>query len=248
MSSRPQTVSEVLCREVGAKHPDGALQQIRMMKRVLRSHYRIQRQLERFDIHGLGDAVNHIAALRTRVESLLARQTQQAKANVEAADAALDTLADARERLRKKARSREDIEDIDEDTDDVPAPSTSNLEIVDEVQAQLDELRLELWMERDTEATDAHTEAYGDAPSGTHAADPLTQLAGRLRSTTQENDTLQEENRRLQNEVATLTQDNQDLQSRNRTLRRRLREHQVRLQALTDRFHSFDAVEAQEPA
>mgnify|MGYP006269309261 FL=1 len=240
MSSRPQTVSEVLCREVGAKHPDGALQQIRMMKRVLRSHYRIQKQLERYDIHGLGDAVNHVAALRTRVESLVERQKKQARANVAAADEALHALDNARARLRAKAKSADEI-------DDVPAP-TSDLAIVDAVQAQLDELRLELWMERDEEATDAHTDAYGDAPAGTDASDPLAQLAERMRSTKEEKEAVQEENDHLREQVTSLTQENHELQSRNTSLRRRLRSHRMRLQALTDRFCDFDAVEVQQEA
>lgn len=126
MSSRPQTVSEVLCNEVGANHPDGALQQIRTMKRVLRSHYRAQRRLEAFGVNGVGDSVTHITALRSRIDTLRDDHKRRARANVAAADAALDTLEEARQRLRDKARSWNDLVDAVPPPDAAETPSASH--------------------------------------------------------------------------------------------------------------------------
>jgi FtsZ-binding cell division protein ZapB len=125
MSSRPQTVSEVLCNEVGANHPDGALQQIRTMKRVLRSHYRAQRRLEAFGVNGVGDSVTHITALRSRIDTLRDDHKRRARANVAAADEALDTLEAARQRLRDKARSWNDLVDAAPPPDAAETPSAS---------------------------------------------------------------------------------------------------------------------------
>ncbi|PSQ96179.1 MAG: hypothetical protein BRD55_07910 [Bacteroidetes bacterium SW_9_63_38] len=47
----------MLCREVGAQHPDGALKQIRTMKRLLRSHYRVKQRLEDYGVESLEEAV-----------------------------------------------------------------------------------------------------------------------------------------------------------------------------------------------
>lgn len=90
--SRPQTVSEVLCREVGAAHPDGALKQIRTMKRLLRSHYVAQRRLERYGVSGVSEALETIEALRTEVRRLKAERRNAARAAAHDLRDALDAV------------------------------------------------------------------------------------------------------------------------------------------------------------
>jgi hypothetical protein len=99
----PRTILEVLCREVGAAHPDGALKQIRSMKRLLRSHYHNQQRLQRWGLDGLGDAVREVKRLQTTVRDVRTTQRQRAAANVAALDDALEVLESARQQLRERA-------------------------------------------------------------------------------------------------------------------------------------------------
>jgi chromosome segregation ATPase len=190
----PRTILEVLCREVGAAHPDGALKQIRTMKRLLRSHYHNQKRLQRWGIDGLSEAVEHVKALQGEVRSLRNAQRKRAAANVAALDEALSVIETARHRLRKRAAE--------------PAPPSGNgqaehaptngqaahgsgtngsspygsrahgtdaqatvdvdavLDVIGEVESELDEMRLELWALSGDEAED---DAGGEPGPGTEA-------------------------------------------------------------------------------
>jgi len=247
---RPQNVTDVLCRELGAAHPDGALRQIRTMKRVLRTHYLAQKRLERYGVDSTMDAACHIATLREEVDAERSAREAQARANVRTLDAALEVLHRAQGRLHELARSRSTCEggadataapdagavntktanDSDritleglrrrfvegtgpdpthtsapkaqatsehspqpETTDDLTAaPGIAALEAFDTVVSELDELRLELWVE----AGQPDPESSSTATSGIN--DLLDQIQDDVESLANENEMLRRECRRLE--------------------------------------------------
>jgi len=205
----PRSVTEILCREVGAAHPDGALKQIRTMKRLLRDHYRVQQRLERYGVEDLSDAVSRIATLSRQLEAYRAQERRQAERRISAIEsliARVDALWSSPAAPAGASSS--------EDARPAPAPSDEDgtssllsgiLELVGALRTELDELRLELW---------AH-EADDDVPpsnAGETAADLLARVedalqdaedtVDRLRST---NEALQTRNDRLEAKVERLT-------------------------------------------
>lgn len=245
---RPQNVTDVLCRELGAAHPDGALRQIRTMKRVLRTHYLAQKRLERYGVGSTMDAAGHIATLREQIDAERSAREAQARANVRTLDAALEVLHRAQDRLHELARRRTPdqgdadagrtgtqkttaaddsgritLDDLrrrfvgDPRTDgrasnadaqnadvrgehDTPpdassdldaAPGIAALEAFDTVVSELDELRLELWVE----AGEPDPEASSTATSGVN--DLLDRIQDDVESLTNENEMLRRECRRL---------------------------------------------------
>lgn len=215
VNRRPQNVTEVLCRELGAGHPDGALRQIRTMKRVLRTHYQAQKRLERFGVDSSMEAAGRLADLREQLAEEREARRRQAQANVDTLDAALDVLRDARKRLDDLARAPEPAsnapaakasatETASPQTSSSPAPSAKGdtdrvaaLDAFDTVTNQLDELRLELWVE-----------AGEPDPDESDAADGVTSLLDRLQADMAR---LSNENRRLRREVSHLRRQQEEL-------------------------------------
>jgi chromosome segregation ATPase len=259
---RPQNVTDVLCRELGAAHPDGALRQIRTMKRVLRTHYLAQKRLERYGVDSTMDAAGHIARLREHIDAERSAREAQARANVQTLDAALQVLHRAKDRLQELARTRkpdsgeaareapatdtdarttdaaEDsaritLDDLrrrfvaDTGTDTAPnssahaqkrggqgaaefdtspeaardldaAAGIAALEAFDTVVSELDELRLELWVE----AGEPDPEQSSTATSGIN--DLLDRVQDDVESLMNENKMLRRECRRLQQRQSTM--------------------------------------------
>lgn len=226
---RPQNVTEVLCRELGAAHPDGALRQIRTMKRVLRTHYVAQKRLERYGVDSSMNAASKIESLRSQLDAVQSAREARARANVETLDAALDVLQQARSRLRDLARTPEATQDSNPGTNpdakdrhaqsgdgstpdggttsDYAAPPGSEhpetsretgdaspdlatLEAFDTVVSELDELRLELWVEAGEPDPEEN-----EATSGINRL--LDRLQNELESVSAENEKLRAECRRL---------------------------------------------------
>jgi len=283
MQQRPQNVTDVLCREVGASHPDGALRQIRTMKRVLRMHYRSQKKLERFGVDDCMEAVACISDLRGLLRKARSLHRKQAQANIQTVDEAIALLRESMQQLRDSARpaealphpesaslpdvsppdvspgrsddttpgdatpadavqsdaatpaapspiQAEDVEhrvqsrngtaDADVGTGDVAAvadASLSTLDAFESVAAQLDELRLELWIE--TGSAEAREHDPSPVEDTFSDADPiLDQVEEMMQS-------LMEQNRSLR-------QSCQSLQARNHHLSARLQRCQRRIDNL----------------
>jgi len=189
----PRTILEVLCREVGAAHPDGALKQIRTMKRLLRSHYHNQQRLQRWGIDGLGEAVQKLQEMREEVDTLRTAQRQRAEANIEALDEALSVLASARRRLHERASQSASSAQTGETPDASPPETASStpigrdvdtaLRAVQAVRGELDEMRMELWAVDPDPALDAGSpseDADGSSVPGAAAEALLDRLAGWL--------------------------------------------------------------------
>jgi len=189
----PRTILEVLCREVGAAHPDGALKQIRTMKRLLRSHYHNQQRLQRWGIDGLGEAVQKLQEMREEVDTLRTAQRQRAEANIEALDEALSVLASARRRLHERASQSASSSQTGETPDASPPETASStpigrdvdtaLRAVQAVRGELDEMRMELWAVDPDPALDAGSpseDADGSSVPGAAAEALLDRLAGWL--------------------------------------------------------------------
>ena len=153
----PRTILEVLCREVGAAHPDGALKQIRTMKRLLRSHYHNQQRLQRWGLDGLSDAVQKLHDMREEIDALRTARRRRAEANVAALDEALSVLESARRRLKERAsqslppetEGRTDASSPVSDASAGPGLPEDDLDTalraVRAVRGELDEMRMELW-------------------------------------------------------------------------------------------------------
>lgn len=215
VNRRPQNVTEVLCRELGAGHPDGALRQIRTMKRVLRTHYQAQKRLERFGVDSSMEAAGRLADLREQLAEEREVRRRQAQANVDTLDAALDVLRDARKRLDNLARApapasntlasnNNATETASSQTSSGPARAAKGdtdrvaaLDAFDTVTNQLDELRLELWVE-----------AGEPDPDESDAADGVSCLLDRLQADMAR---LSSENRRLHREVSHLRRQQAEL-------------------------------------
>lgn len=214
---RPQNVTEVLCRELGAAHPDGALRQIRTMKRVLRTHYAAQKRLERYGVDSSMNAASKIESLRSQLTAVQSAREARARANVETLDAALDVLQRARTRLRALARTPDPRPDAN-NTNGPSTPSSTTcpatpadpensrnrddtgetsadlaaLDAFDTVVSELDELRLELWVE-----------AGEPDPEANEATSGINRLLDRLQK---ELEAVSEENERLRSECQRLRQ------------------------------------------
>jgi hypothetical protein len=212
-------VTEVLCREVGAAHPDGALRQIRTMKRLLRDHYRVQQRLERYGVESLDDAVGRIAALSRQLAAHRARERRQAERRL----SAIESLIARVDALGASATPSPEASVADAPASEAPAseapaseapdgpaqkdaapPLPDALQLVEALHTELSELRLELWAH---EADDAPASDAGET-----AADLLARLddalhdaeatVERLRSA---NDALRARNDRLAEQVERLT-------------------------------------------
>ena len=251
MASPPQTVSDVLCREVGARHPDGALQQIRTMKRVLRSHYRAQKRLEAFGVNGVTEAVTHLTALRARIDALKAQQKKQAQAHVDAADEALQALQTARETLRANARSWDEVSEASSAASSSAASiartTGSDLEVVDAVRTEIDELRLELWAERtDTDSSDPSSDASFDASFDASSATSAAQASPKAATTSvtdSDDNPSPRANRALDALAArmqTLRHQRDELRTNNRALRSETATLQDENQRLRSRIQSVE--------
>lgn len=205
----PRSVTAVLCREVGAQHPDGALKQIRTMKRLLRSHYRVKQRLESYGVESLEEAVSHIATLTQRLERTRQRRREQAQRRLTVIEALLDKMEVLRG--QETAPSGSDSPTASEQSS---LPLQEALDLVDALSTELDELRLELWL-HDSEDSGSQEE---DASPGASAAEILErldsvlqeagQMVHRLR---QDRTALREKNTRLQRKVERL-QDTVDQQ------------------------------------
>jgi hypothetical protein len=178
----PRTILEVLCREVGAAHPDGALKQIRTMKRLLRSHYHNQQRLQRWGLDGLSDAVQKLHDMREKIDALRTARRRRAEANVAALDEALSVLESARRRLKERAAEPLPAETGRADASATAADASNGLpqddvdtalRAVRAVRGELDEMRMELWAvetngHRSSDASEENTSvknASGDGPS-----------------------------------------------------------------------------------
>jgi cysteinyl-tRNA synthetase len=206
-SSPPRSVADVLCRELGARHPDGALKQIRTMKRLLRSHYRVQQRLEEYGVESLDEAVSHIASLTQQLETARKQQRERARRRL----TVIETLLDKMDLLRAAPTSTS-ARDESSAPDDAPSLSEA-LDLVEALAAALDELRLELWLHQPEDAS--------SPPPGAQAEPLLDRLTDALQQTQQLVDRLQRdrtalrsENERLRQKVKRLQQTVQDQQSR----------------------------------
>jgi DNA repair exonuclease SbcCD ATPase subunit len=205
----PRTVSAVLCREVGAQHPDGALKQIRTMKRLLRSHYRVKQRLEDYGVESLEEAVSHIATLTRRLERTRQRQRERARRRLTVIEALLDKMDGLRSQATGPAApdtAPNTAPDTAPDTapaGEAPPPLKEALDLVEALSAELNELRLELWLQ---ESADAAEEASGSAAAALldrldEALTDTTQLLDRLR---RDRRALREQNTQLQRTVERL--------------------------------------------
>lgn len=183
----PRTILEVLCREVGAAHPDGALKQIRTMKRLLRSHYHNQQRLQRWGLDGLSDAVQRLHDMREEIDALRTARRRRAEANVAALDEALSVLESARRRLKERASQplpteTEGRTDASSRAPDAAAGSglpaddlDTALRAVQAVRGELDEMRMELWAVE----TSGHRSSGASASDASgESSDPTTPIPG----------------------------------------------------------------------
>lgn len=202
----PRSVTDVLCREVGAHHPDGALKQIRTMKRLLRSHYRVQQRLEEYGVERLGDAVSHIADLTQRLDAARTRQRQRARRRL----TVIETLLEKVDLLRTSASAEAPP------AGSAGAPLSDALGLVEALTAELNELRLELWLHRagpdDSGASDSPaTQARALLDRLTDALDAAQQVVSHLQ---EDRAALRAENDRLREEVTRLRHAVEKQQSR----------------------------------
>lgn len=185
----PQQVTKVLCREVGASHPDGALKQIRTMKRLLRAHYRVKQRLERYGVDSLSDAVPHIADLHRTVRQYREQQRENALARMDV----LDDLMEAVDSMRRRLHGRSGGEAHSSQEESPPSHPDAALqeakELVAALEQILDEIRLELWLHDSYDAD--------SAPVASTANDLLDRLADRIDTAADVHDHLETENERL---------------------------------------------------
>jgi len=195
----PRTVSAVLCREVGAQHPDGALKQIRTMKRLLRSHYRVKQRLEDYGVESLEDAVSHIATLTQRLERIRRRQRERAQRRLTVIEALLDKM----DLLRSGTAGADEAPTPP--NEESPLPLQKALDLVDALSTELNELRLELWLQQtdDAETDESSADALLDQLGSllTETSEMVNRLRREQRALRRENDQLQQEVTRLQETV-----------------------------------------------
>ncbi len=209
-ASRARSIADVLCREVGARHPDGALKQIRTMKRLLRAHYRVQQRLEAHGVDRLEDAVSRIAALTRQVEQLRIQQRRQARRRLTIIESLLDRMDAVRTPPDSSPENAPD-----------GTPIQEALDLVDALTTELDELRLELWIYRSDDPT------ASDPDAGTTATDLLSRLDEALQNA---RDTA----RRLHRERVALQDENERLRRETERLRATVDEQQRRIQQLEE--------------
>lgn len=212
----PRTVSAVLCREVGAQHPDGALKQIRTMKRLLRSHYRVKQRLEDYGVESLEDAVSHIATLTQRLERTRQRQRERARRRLTVIEALLDKM----ELVRTQSIGPTDAPPSSSEapiSEPEPSPLQEALDLVEALSSELNELRLELWLHQSEDAE--------ENPSGPAATNLLGRLEDALTDTTQLID-------RLQRDREALKAQNTHLQRKVERLQDTVDQQQAQLNAL----------------
>jgi len=183
----PRTILEVLCREVGAAHPDGALKQIRTMKRLLRSHYHNQQRLQRWGLDGLSDAVQKLHDMREEIDALRTARRRRAEANVAALDEALSVLESARRRLKERAsqflptetEGRTEVSSPASDASAGPGLPEDDLDTalraVRAVRGELDEMRMELWA---VETNGRRSSGAPETDASGESSDPKTPVPG----------------------------------------------------------------------
>jgi chromosome segregation ATPase len=201
-ASSPQEVTEVLCREVGASHPDGALKQIRTMKRLLRSHYRVKQRLERYGIDSLSDAVVHIAELRRQVRRSRDEQREHALDRMEVLDDLMEAVDAMRRRLHSRPASASNRAPDTSGSNTSPDGSLANVDdLIEGLQQALDEIRLELWLHQ------SHDEEGPATPVASTAADLLDRLADEIDAATSAHERLRQENAQLKAQNESLQRD-----------------------------------------
>lgn len=205
-SPRARSITEVLCREVGASHPDGALKQIRTMKRLLRSHYRVQQRLEQYDVDSLDEAVSRIATLTQQVEDLRTEHRQRARRRLTIIESLLKQMEVLRARMAP-APSESDA-----------APLQNALDLVNALATELDELRLELWVYRSDDPTTT------DSSTGSTADELLSRLNEALREAQETAARLHEERTALRAEKDRLHQETERLRQTVEQQQRRIEE------------------------
>lgn len=209
-ANRVRSITDVLCREVGASHPDGALKQIRTMKRLLRSHYRVQQRLEQYDVDSLDEAVSHIASLTQTVEQIRTQQHRRARRRLTIIESLLDQMSAVCDRTAPSS-----------DVDAGPGPLQDALDLVDALATELNELRLELWVYHTNDPeTDEHA-------AGATATDLITRLDDALRDA-------QETVAQLRRERDTLQDANDQLRDETERLRRTVEQQQRRIERLEE--------------
>lgn len=215
--SRPRSITDVLCREVGAPHPDGALRQIRTMKRLLRSHYRVQQRLEQYGVESLEDAVSRIADLTQQVERMRTRQRQRARQRL----TIIESLLAQMNSLRFEASSRASLPNSGSPSasESPSAALQTALDLVDALATELDELRLDLWVYQSDDPTSSASE-----PDTT-----TDDLLGRLNESLQ---TAQQTITRLHKEHKALQEENDRLQRETKRLRQTVQKQQQRIEQL----------------
>lgn len=219
-SPSPQEVTEVLCREVGARHPDGALRQIRTMKRLLRSHYRVKQRLERYGVDGLSDAVTHIADLHRQVRQYREQQRENALDRMEVLDDLMDAFNAMQRRLRARPETASDSPtDTSASSADAEPPLEEATELISALERALDEIRLELWLHQ------SYDEDSPATPVASTAGNLLDRLADRIDTATNTHDRLRAENERL-------TDRNESLQRDVERLEKTVQKKEARIQEL----------------
>ncbi len=232
-SPSPQDVTEVLCREVGANHPDGALKQIRTMKRLLRSHYRIKQRLERYGVDSLSDAVPHIADLHQQVRQYKEQQRDSALARMEVLDDLMDTFDVMQRRLRAHTDAESDPTQYTSPASSAPdAVLDEATDLISALERALDEIRLELWLHQ------SYDEESPSSPVASTAGELLNRLAERIDTATEVHD-------RLQTEKEQLSDRNESLQRDVDRLEKTVQQKEARIQELEQelerRSHPADA-------
>jgi chromosome segregation ATPase len=206
-SPSSQKVMEVLCREVGTSHPDGALRQIRTMKRLLRSHYRVKQRLERYGVDSLSDAVSHIADLHRQVRQYREQQRENALDRMEV----LDDLMDAFDAMQRRLRARPDAAS-DSARDVASSPDANDAldevnELISALERALDEIRLELWLHQ------SYDEDSPSTPVASTAGELLDRLADRIDTAREAHERLRKENERLYDRNDSLQRDVERLET-----------------------------------
>lgn len=192
--------TEALCRAVGAAHPDGALKQIRTMKRLLRSHYRVKQRLERYGVESLSDAVGHIAELRRQVRQYREQQREQALDRMDVLDDLMEAVDSIRHRLRSRPAPDEASAPSGDSSSSAPDLDTAN-ELIEALEQALDEMRLELWLHQ------SYDEEAPATPVASTASDLLDRLGDEVDAAADTHARLRQENERLTAQTETLQRD-----------------------------------------
>ncbi|WP_157621159.1 hypothetical protein [Salisaeta longa] len=242
MSASPHTVSEILCRELGAKHPDGALQQIRTMKRVLRAHYHVHKRLQALGVEQIGDAVGTIATLRKQIHALKADQKEQAREHLSVTGEVMEALDQIRSMMYGAGAPEKKAQAPSQSTT-VPASGINNLppeEALRVLQSALDELRLELWA--DPSKPDVDAANLSTAEDAVTPDQALEALRSSLRDLAKHRPDVQKENEVLQKENEALEEENEQLRLRLRAVERTFYQQKHKLQSIAQRFSKSESL------